>query len=262
MKFALVNGERQEAKPHLSGNCRACGQVMIAKCGEIKIWHWAHKERLLCDRWWENETAWHRAWKDRFPVDWQENVQHAENGERHIADVKTHDGWVIEFQHSHISPDERQSREAFYLSLIWVVDGMRRKRDLAQFSGMWANGKARDPLSNKRRISSPVSALLRDWAGSPVHVFFDFGDERALWWLFPQSDDLRAYVQYISRTLFVRVLRQGCAHGPSEFDLLVQNFSAFIALYESPPPTPRPRGFTEIPPQPNRRPIIRRSFRF
>jgi hypothetical protein len=44
----------------------------------------------------------------------------------------------------------------------------------------------------------------------------------------------------------------------------VENFSAFIAHYESPPPTPtpRPRRVREIAPPPNRIPMIRRRFRF
>jgi competence protein CoiA len=46
---------------------------------------------------------------------------------KHIADVRTIGGWVIEFQHSTLNPDERRSREKFYQRLIWVVDGTKRK---------------------------------------------------------------------------------------------------------------------------------------
>ena len=214
MKFSLVNGQRQEAHPNLAGECPSCGNPMVARCGEVRVSHWAHRGRRICDPWWENETAWHRAWKNRFPADWQEIVHCAEDGERHIADVKTHDGWVIEFQHSSIKPDERISREAFYQSLIWVVDGVRRERDIAQFSKAWANGESRDPFSPRRRISSPNGALLRDWAGSRAHVFFDFGNERQLWWLFPESNDIRAYVQCISRTQLVRIHLEKNKYGP------------------------------------------------
>ncbi len=258
MKFALVNGQRQEAQPNLSGECRFCGSPMVAKCGETRVWHWAHKGRRLCDSWWENETEWHRAWKDQFAAEYQEIIHHAEDGERHISDVKTGDGWVIEFQHSSIRPDERRSREAFYGSLIWVVDGLRRKRDEAHFSRAWDTGESSPPRWSKRRVSSAESALLRDWAGSRAHVFFDFGDEGPLWWLFPESDDMRAYVQHISRAQFLRIHRET---GLSEFDSLVENFSAFIAHYESPPPTPRPRRLTEISPHQNRITVIRRRFR-
>src|SRR6516225_529401 len=122
-KFALVNGERQEAKPNLVGKCQVCDAQMVAKCGAERIWHWAHQGKLLCDPWWENESEWHRGWKDRFPVDWQEFRQRADNGETHIADVKTDRGWVIEFQRSYLKPEERHSRNTFYRKLIWVVDG-------------------------------------------------------------------------------------------------------------------------------------------
>jgi hypothetical protein len=261
MKFADVNGQRQEAQHGLLGSCSGCLQPMVAKCGQVRIWHWAHLGRRDCDRWWESETKWHRDWKDQFPADWQEIAHPAGDGERHIADVKTHDGWVLEFQHSHLRSEERRAREAFYQSLIWVVDGLRRGRDLAQFSRAWTRGESRHPLSSKRRISAPDSALFRDWAGSPAHVFFDFGDGQALWWLFPESDDKRAYVQLISRAQFVRIHRERHTHAPSEFDSLVQNFSAFIACYESPPPTRRPLRLTEMLPHPNRRPMIQRGFR-
>ena len=111
MKFALVNDQRHEAAPGLSGRCMSCDQAMVAKCGNVKVWHWAHKGRRTCDLWWENETEWHRTWKGRFPENWQEVVHKDDAGEKHIADVKTDQGWVIEFQHSHIKPEERHSRD-------------------------------------------------------------------------------------------------------------------------------------------------------
>ena len=258
MNIALVNGQRHEAEPDLSGECPGCGTPMVAKCGDFRRWHWAHKADRHCDRWWEPETKWHRDWKNRFPVECQEIVHRAGDGERHIADVKTRDGWVLEFQHSKIRPDERRSREAFYQGLIWVVDGTRRKRDAAQFSR--APGESPYRSMPWWRISSPKGALLQEWAGSPAHVFFDFGGEQ-LWWLFPHSDDMRAYVQHLSRAQFVRVHQESHTHGPTEFDSLVQTFSAFIAHYEPPPSTARPQRATEIPPQPHLRPMIRRSFR-
>jgi len=133
MKYALVNEQRQEAQPGLSGNCPFCGDLMVAKCGEIKIWHWAHREELRCDSWKENETEWHRSWKGQFPNDWQERIHTSESGEKHIADVKTIKSWVIEFQHSHLNPVERRARNDFYKKLVWVVDGPRRKRDKQKF---------------------------------------------------------------------------------------------------------------------------------
>ena len=95
MKFALQADQRIEATPNALGVCPCCGTEMIAKCGNRKVWHWAHKTKQTCDHWWENETQWHRDWKDQFPVEWQEVVHKADDGEKHIADVKTPDGLVI-----------------------------------------------------------------------------------------------------------------------------------------------------------------------
>jgi hypothetical protein len=67
---------------------------MIAKCGQIRVWHWAHRAIRTCDPWWEPETKWHRDWKNQFPEDWQERIHKSEAGERHIADVKTDFGVV------------------------------------------------------------------------------------------------------------------------------------------------------------------------
>lgn len=89
----------------MRGLCPYCGSEVIAKCGRIKIWHWAHKGMSSCDPWWENETEWHRTWKNHFPLEWQEQIARDPiSGETHIADVKTPHGLVIEFQHSSIDP--------------------------------------------------------------------------------------------------------------------------------------------------------------
>ena len=259
IRYALINGERREAAPQLSGECPNCGAALTARCGDIRVWHWAHAGRRMCDAWWEPETEWHRAWKNHFPVERQE-IHYAADGERHIADVKTRDGWVLEFQHSRIAPEERLSREAFYGALIWVVDGTRRAHDRAQFRKAWAKGREPIPLLNKRVLDAPSGALFRDWVGSRAHVFFDFGDGTWLWWLFPGSRPTAVYLEPITRDEVLRALRAGEL---KPFDDLVDNFRAFVARFETPPPpTPRP-----VPPpalrQPELRlPLMRRSFRF
>jgi competence protein CoiA len=175
-RFAIVDGTRREAQRGLSGECEFCGQAMIAKCGEQRVWHWAHRGSRICDHWWEPETPWHRAWKDHFPKDWQEITHHSEDGEKHIADVRTESGVVLEFQHSHLHREERTSREIFFRRMVWVVDGLRRKRDRSQFFASLA--KPSIVRINPLIVSLPSDgcALLRDWAPSRAPVFFDFGD--------------------------------------------------------------------------------------
>lgn len=123
VKFALIEGARSEARPGTRGQCQICARDMIAKCGEVIVWHWAHSPRRLCDPWWENETEWHRRWKSYFPNDWQEVVHVDGKGEKHIADIKTDAELVVELQHSSMKPEEMRSREEFYRKMVWVVDG-------------------------------------------------------------------------------------------------------------------------------------------
>lgn len=124
MKYSLVNNEKVEAFKGGRGKCLLCGNETIAKCGTRRIDHWAHKSLKNCDLWWENETKWHREWKNHFPEEWQEIIHTDETtGEKHIADVKTSKGLVIEFQNSPISVEELNSREDFYGNMIWIVNG-------------------------------------------------------------------------------------------------------------------------------------------
>ena len=123
MQLALVNDERVEAFSGGRGNCPVCGAETIAKCGPRIMHHWAHHRIKDCEPWWENETAWHREWKNKFPLECREVSHVAEDGEIHRADVKTPTGIVIEIQHSTMTDAERISREEFYQNLVWVIDG-------------------------------------------------------------------------------------------------------------------------------------------
>jgi len=123
MQYALVDGMRREATTGGRGLCPTCGAAMIAKCGPRIMHHWAHAGRRNCDPWWENETEWHRAWKNLFPAECREISHVAADGEIHRADIKTPTGIVIEVQHSAMTDAERRSREDFYGNLVWVIDG-------------------------------------------------------------------------------------------------------------------------------------------
>ncbi|MGE3263124.1 MAG: competence protein CoiA [Bacteriovoracia bacterium] len=229
MKYAVTQGQRGEAEPGLTGACPSCGHAMIAKCGELKIWHWAHSGKRICDPWWENETEWHRKWKAHFPKDWQEFVQRAEDGEKHIADVKTEQGYVIEFQHSHIKPEERQAREDFYKKMLWIVDGTRRVRDKDKFlDGCEFAGRidGRDDL----RASPGGGALLRDWGDRTVPVLFDFGDDH-LWGLLPKTQEGREYGFRVERNAVIEALHPS-AESKSSFDGLLRGFIGTISAHE------------------------------
>lgn len=213
MRFANVGDIRQEAAPGLHALCPGCGQPVIAKCGQVKVWHWAHRGILNCDPWREPETEWHRAWKSRFPDDWQEVPLRAPEGELHRADVMTAAGQVIEFQHSRLHPSESAAREAFYKNLIWIVDGRARKRDMKQF---FECHRSPMPVFQLPTFAIPIDAcaLLRDWKESRVGVYFDFGDMvdgqmPCLWRLQPGRRDGLAYITAIPREQFVQLLLKG-----------------------------------------------------
>jgi len=237
MKYSIVNGERSEAQPSLSGHCQTCGSPTIAKCGKVKIWHWAHRGKRMCDPWWENETEWHRNWKNCFPDNWQERIHTAESGEKHIADIKTIKDWVIEFQHSHLNPEERRARNDFYEKLAWVVDGTRRKRDKPKF---WESLKEMATVTNTqspvRRILKVLwndCALFREWSGCPAPVFFDFGKEDPmLWCLLPQNSDRETYVLEFLRAGFITFHRNEIIE-KDFFSDLIKNFRTTVAKLSS-----------------------------
>lgn len=224
MHFALINNNRVEAQPQLQGLCLCCSQPVIAKCGTHKIWHWAHRSKINCDNWWEPETEWHRNWKNNYPDDWQEiSLRDEKTGEKHIADVRTVHNLVIEFQHSHMDPQERTSREKFYKNMVWVVDGTRLKRDYSRF----LKGK-KNYFENTIFYNTDNPKIFRvdlidwcfpsAWLESSVPVIFDFrgdgtmddpeGIRSSLYCLFPQVGKY-ARVAEISRKAFINSTLKG-----------------------------------------------------
>src|SRR3546814_5793251 len=82
-------------------------------------------------------------------------------------------------------------REEFYPRLVWVVNGLRRKRYRPSFQkGLrLARVIRRKPLTFL--VPSIYCALLREWADGRVDVFFDFGS--------PVEDIIRSGVPVLWR---------------------------------------------------------------
>jgi competence protein CoiA len=215
MKFALAGGQRVEAYAKGRGMCPYCNDEVIAKCGTHRVAHWAHRGVRDCDSWVENETEWHRAWKNNFPAEWQEYIQHDEqSGEKHIADVRTPHGLVIEFQHSHLDRQERDARERFHGNMVWVVDGTRLQRDFPRFN----KGKVdlrHTIIQGHFFVAFPDECFPAMWLDSSVPVILDFRgmdesrppDEprEALWCLLPGRVEGSAVVVGMSREQFVMI---------------------------------------------------------
>lgn len=231
MKYALVNDKIHVAQPGLSGKCKYCGCKTVSKCGNVKIWHWAHSGKRMCDPWWENETEWHRTWKEQFPKECQEVIQYAENGEKHIADVKMEQGYVIEFQHSIIKTEERQAREDFYKKMLWIVDGTRRLRDKRKFEEILENPHSVYGTEDVLRPHAyhDECPLIRDWLESNVPVFFDFNED-ILWGLMPESNERKYYVCKVERNTLINSL---CSNEQTNgFETLMNDFTKSISYDE------------------------------
>ena len=158
MLWAKRETGRVVAKPGERASCPACDGAVLAKCGLINIWHWAHEADADCDPWHEHETPWHYGWKQRFPPETQEVVVGP-----HRADVKLPSGLVIEFQSSSISPLEIYQRENFYGNMVWIVDA-------ANFN---LNLREKD-YGHSFRWKHP----RKSWWGARKPIYFDFGADQ------------------------------------------------------------------------------------
>lgn len=118
MRWAYKDDKKIEASHGVKAICPLCKEVVISKCGKIKIWHWAHKNKKNCDSWWEPESEWHKDWKNNYPIEQQEFIMG-----RHRADIRTSDRWIIELQNSTISVNDIIDREIYYKRMIWLLNG-------------------------------------------------------------------------------------------------------------------------------------------
>lgn len=110
---------RIRATPKARASCPACQAAVRAKCGAVTSWHWAHVAGADCDTFSEPMTAWHREWQETVPEDCREVVLGP-----HRADILAPLGVVVELQHSTISVEDIEKREAFYDRMIWVFDAL------------------------------------------------------------------------------------------------------------------------------------------
>ena len=208
LQYALVNNEKVEATPDLNGQglCPGCLQPVTAVCGDQRLWHWRHRTKKKCDQWWASE-------KQRHPRKWREFIQHDSNtGEKHIADVRTPHGLVIEFQHSKLNSQERIAREHFYGSMVWVVDGTKAVNGYRRF----VQGTHHHQCIGQSEVliaPHPEKCLNPSWLESAVPVLFDFrgaapidscdAKHESLWSLLPGRAEGSAVLVAVSPQQFV-----------------------------------------------------------
>lgn len=146
MLYTIVNGQKILASPNSKGYCEICQGAVFSKCGEHRIWHWAHLSSEDCDSWHEPETEWHKNWKLLFP---SENVEVVikKNGVCHRADIMTNEGVCIEVQNSPISCRDRAARESFYGQMCWVINAqVLKNQPVFSFDNEWELHKSEMPL--------------------------------------------------------------------------------------------------------------------
>ena len=121
LRFANVAGEKCLPFPKGRGWCPCCGGLLIAKCGQIKTYHWAHESKDDCDTWSEPIGPWHLWWQNLVRPEFVEVAK-----EIHRADIVGNRGVVVELQHSPISPEDITARESHYGDMVWLFDATHR----------------------------------------------------------------------------------------------------------------------------------------
>lgn len=216
MIFATVNGEKIQAKPKTIGICPLCEQTVFSKCGEIIVWHWAHKKDEGCDSWYEPETQWHKNWKLIFGRDNCEIVIKKE-GIRHIADIRTKQDVIIELQNSPILRPIIRKRETFYGErMIWIINGKNFKDNFDIHPYIFSDReyyRFNNPLSPEfrsvemnslqKQLSFRWDRPRKSWAKVQRNVFIDFGDDQLFWVRGGMGTSFGKGVQ-ISKEQFVR----------------------------------------------------------
>lgn len=191
MRYALVktSGSNEwtrldvdDAVKHQHGKCELCGREVGARLGDIRVNHWYHLDgRGDCDPWHEPKGEWHRKVQDCFPVARQEYVMRRQiDGTivKHIADIYTKSGYVIEVQMSPLSLSKIAEREAFYERIVWLVSGhnpMTENFHTDNFmrEAEFVQGDGFEYLV----VPEKSHAINRHWANRPGFVFFDFDPE-------------------------------------------------------------------------------------
>lgn len=196
MIWAIVDNRKTKPTPKLNGKCPVCLNKVISKCGEVNDWYWSHLKKDNCDSWFESETIWHKHWKMTFGKENTEIVISIDN-KKHIADIQTNKGVIIELQNSPISKFIIKEREEFYgEQMLWLINGVKFKNNLSP-KNYW-NDKRFEELAND--IEKQIKFIMgprvekgkndeffhwkypiRSWIDVHRHIFIDFGDDTLFW---------------------------------------------------------------------------------
>lgn len=185
MLLAVKDGTRvRPTKTGERGTCPVCDGEVVSRCGEINVWHWAHRAVTGCDPWMEAESEWHAEWKALVPENWIEVIVE-KDGKRRCADIRLPNGRVVKLQRAPLSPEQIREYETFFGAMLWIFD-VREARETAD-----ALGKPRLDLRKKE-----MSGLAKQMQG----VNETPSNYRTFRWKHPKK-----HVAFASRTVFLDV---------------------------------------------------------
>ncbi len=177
MLLAKLDDILISAEPNTRAICPHCNQIVISKCGDVNVWHWAHLEKCIFET--EGETAWHFLWKQ---ISISFGLQTEFGFYRHITDAADHKNKICyEFQYSPISRLEIIDRVIHYKSngyiTKWIFDYKQKYIDdqllltfvdnnVVKFQQKWAKRTIIDVFEGKSILYGII--------------YFDVGDYKIL----------------------------------------------------------------------------------
>jgi competence protein CoiA len=200
----LYDALRNRPTPGARSSCALCDGELVAKCGQIVTWHWAHLA-ADCDPWSEPETQWHRRWKAYFE---ERGAQVEVVMGPHRADVVMPSGLIIELQHDYLSTFDIAEREQFYGShLAWIYRAAWLERLHWGPKGFWWKHGCKAMTAHRRPL------------------YWDYGDEVA-----------RVQVSVAERKDCYGDYKGEPIYGPSSYRVLGRVFDVHPGPGQDPPP--------------------------
>ncbi|MCB9841156.1 MAG: hypothetical protein H6809_05870 [Phycisphaeraceae bacterium] len=158
MLYATLDGKRIRPVRGMRATCPTCGEAVEAKCGQIKVHHWAHRSGSACAQS-ADMCEWHVNWQMQVIPEATEVVLPPRR-----ADLRGNDGVVIELQHSAISTEEIASREAHYGHMVWMFDATER------FSIWFSGPRAFINLGNNKSLFACRKPVFLDFGEAVIEV--------------------------------------------------------------------------------------------
>ncbi len=176
-----------KATPNAGGTCPNCAEEVIARCGQLISWHWAHlPTSAYAPGGGGPESCWHAWYKSQFPEAWRE-----QSHGHHRADIRTPNGLTIEVQSGPLKQSQVRAREAAWDHLIWFYYAIPELTD---------DDEEPDAVPGGRGERWPDRDKPSFWfSHKPAEVLF--------WWRRPRSDALWSRAPVILDIGFDRCLR-------------------------------------------------------